>query len=162
MTTSGLNWSTQARHCANRAPGSPFSHGFPGGSVNHSTCTSWSIDTEHPGLPSFTATTPYCDMTRPSPTPSVPATESPTMRTFTGSVYVVVGDRPGPVVPEDRAAVDERAAGEVAPAPAANVPDVAPASAAPSTLTDALATSLTPTVARNVVSTARLAAMGMA
>ncbi len=84
------------------------------------------------------------------------------MRTFTGSVYVVVEDRPVPVVFEDRAVPDERTAGEVTPAPAANVPGLAPASAAPSTRTDALATSLTPTVARNVVSTARLAATGMA
>src|SRR5579863_10159532 len=96
-TTSGLNWSTQARHCANSAAGSSLTHGAPGGSVNHSTFTSWSIDTEQPGLPSFTASTPYCDINWPSPTPSVPATESPTMSTFTGAGYVVVVPAP-PIV----------------------------------------------------------------
>ena len=65
--------------------------------MNHRTFTNWSIDTEQPGLPSFTATTPYCDITCPRPTPRVPATESPTMSTLTGSgsVVVVVARRRG-------------------------------------------------------------------
>src|ERR1700688_475112 len=132
MTTSGLNWSTHAFHCANKALGSPFFHGVPGGDVNHSTCTSWSIDTQQPGLPTFTATTSYCDITRPSPTPRVPAKESPTMSTFTGCAYAVV------------------------------VPDAPEDSAPCSAVIDAAATAGSSTVARKVVSTARPAAAGMA
>src|ERR1700681_2812277 len=95
------------------------------------------MDTDHPGLPSLTATTPYWAISLPMPTPSVPAMESPTISTRTGGGNVVMVADPD--------------------APAVGFP-----STAASARTEAAATSLTPTVARKVVSTARLAASGMA